>query len=287
MDVNELTRQAVERPFFLMVIAFSFCAGGAGHRPGLRRGLHRPHGIGLPRSSRRRSPCHGVSIHRHLSSLSLPFLSRHCRSCLLLWWSLHTMPHALSGPGVCPSGRFVSRHQNGSLGRRRHGSFVSAVSQLLASGLHCPLGKQGASHAACIRFTEVEATFRSSFRKASWFHASNGQVGCCCSGACNASRRSKSLPPHLPLRSQIIAHLLSSLPISSVFMSSFFTWKRISCLALYLFDCFCQKLTGLFCFLLPSFWQDHSKIADAQRGELSPKAGICILLLFYGMHANS
>jgi len=48
-------------------------AGGTGHRPGLRRGLHRPHGIGLPRSSRRRSPCHGVSIHRHLSPL--PFLS--------------------------------------------------------------------------------------------------------------------------------------------------------------------------------------------------------------------
>ena len=61
-------------------------AGGAGHRPGLRRGLHRPHGIGLPRSSRRRSPCHGVSIHHHLSSLSPPLptrLSRHCRSCLL------------------------------------------------------------------------------------------------------------------------------------------------------------------------------------------------------------
>jgi len=59
---------------------------------------------------------------------------------------------------------------------------------------------------------------------------------------------------------------------------SFFTWKRISCLLLYLFDLFCQKLTSLFCFP-SSFWQDHSKITDAQRGELSPKAYICTLLL--------
>jgi hypothetical protein len=120
----------------------SINAGGAGHRPGLRRGLHRSHGIGLPRSSRRRSPCHGVSIHRHLSRLSpLPFLSGYpaiaVLVCLvLLWWSLHAM--ALSGPGVCPSGRFVSSpgtnslHQNGSLGCR-NASFISSVSQLLGS----------------------------------------------------------------------------------------------------------------------------------------------------------
>jgi len=123
MDVNELTRQTVERAFFFLVfrpsVSPSINAGGAGHRPGLRRGLHRPHGIGLPRSSRRRSPCHGVSIHRQ-------FLFA-CRLCGGL-----SMPWPLSAPGVCPSGRFVSRHQNGSLGCR-NASFISSVSQLLGS----------------------------------------------------------------------------------------------------------------------------------------------------------
>jgi len=80
--------------------------------------------------------------------------------------------------------------------------------------------------------------------------------------------------------SQIIAHRLSSGLAHFKCLSglSFFTWKRISCLLLYLFDLFCQKLTSLFCFP-SSFWQDHSKITDAQRGELSPKAYICTLLL--------
>ena len=127
MDVNDLTRQAVELycSFFLPDddCVFHGCvspsinamqcngrAGGAGHRPGLRRGLHRPHGIGLPRSSRRRSPCHGVSIHRHLSApLPIRLSGFLFARCFCLWWSLHAM--ALSGPGVCPSGRFVSRHQ--------------------------------------------------------------------------------------------------------------------------------------------------------------------------------
>jgi len=87
-----------------------------------------------------------------------------------------------------------------------------------------------------------------------------------------------SLP--LSLWSQIIAHRLSSGLAHFKCLSglSFFTWKRISCLLLYLFDLFCQKLTSLFCFP-SSFWQDHSKITDAQRGELSPKAYICTLLL--------
>ena len=131
-------------------------AGGAGHRPGLRRGLHRPHGIGLPRSSRRRSPCHGVSIHRHLSPL--PFLSGYPAIAVLvclgavvdLWWSLHAM--ALSGPGVCPSGRFVSRHQLTAPKQQPRLQkcqlyFVSQPAVGVVWALHCPLGEQGASHA--------------------------------------------------------------------------------------------------------------------------------------------
>ena len=111
----------------------------------------------------------------------LPFLF----AWVLLWWSLHAM--ALSGPGVCPSGRFVSRHQLTAPKRQPWLQkcqlyFVSQPAVGVVWALHCPLGEQGASHADCIRFTEVEATFRSSFRKASWFHAPNGRVGC--SAAC-------------------------------------------------------------------------------------------------------
>ena len=120
----------------------------------------------------------------HLSPL--PFLPGYpaiaVLVCLvLLWWSLHAM--ALSGPGVCPSGRFVSRHQLTAPKRQPWLQkcqlyFVGQPAVGVVWALHCPLGEQGASHADCIRFTEVEATFRSSFRKASWFHAPNGRVGC-------------------------------------------------------------------------------------------------------------
>lgn len=130
-------------------------AGGAGHRPGLRRGLHRPHGIRLARSSRRRSSCHGVSIHRR-SLISLPssypaaIAVLVCWGAFVLWWSVFAC-HALAlpGPGVaCPSGRFGSRHQ---LTAPKRQPWLQTWQLYLARhppavgvwALHCPLGSRG------------------------------------------------------------------------------------------------------------------------------------------------
>ena len=149
-------------------------AGGTGHRPGLRRGLHRPHGIGLPRSSRRRSPCHGVSIHRHLSPL--PFLSGYPAIAVLvclgavvdLWWSLHAM--ALSGPGVCPSGRFVSRHQLTAPKRQPWLQkcqlyFVGQPAVGVVWALYCPLGEQGGKPCRLHSFHRSGSNFSLFFSK--------------------------------------------------------------------------------------------------------------------------
>jgi hypothetical protein len=54
--------------FITFLMSFFCCprAGGEGHRPGLRRRFHRPHGLGLTCCSCRRTPCHWVSIHLYL-----------------------------------------------------------------------------------------------------------------------------------------------------------------------------------------------------------------------------
>jgi hypothetical protein len=187
-----------------------------------------------------------------LVSIAISHLSRSpfflCPPCRLLVLACH----ALSGLVVLGSSRLgalfcfqagtnsVSLHQNCSLGLLQEWQLCFGR-QPSCWGLGAPLpvgGEQGAMPVANVS-PKWKQLFGLLFeRLVGSMHAPSARL------RASRSRRTKSLP-------------LSSLPISSVM--SGLTWKRISCLLLHLFDRF-------FCFL-SSFWQDHSKITDAHRGE--------------------
>jgi hypothetical protein len=141
--------------------AWFCCAGGEGHRPGLRGRLHRPHGARLPRRPRRRPTCDWVCDHRHpipYPSPSLSALSPYLPRAFMVFFALGALLPA-------PAQQKLSCAKNGSL--RAAGGPGSIACQLELGG---PCRSRSVFHGN-------GSYFSCPSRKGSCFHACNGHHG--------------------------------------------------------------------------------------------------------------